>query len=519
MKVDISYRIGAHKTAGTGESFLTVDSELLLSTLREAARRATQQQRSILASFIQPIERYDTILAFTAARLAGLGECFFWEQPSEQNALIGIGAAANIETHGIPRFSDSASARRTLLNGAVVTYAHPTVPAENSGPVLFGGFTFDPLSPHSQLWADFPDGLLILPQLLLSYNANSVALTVNRMIQASDDIEECAKEMKAGIGQLQAAMKRTPTIRLDESNSELSIDEVRPASEWMEMVASMVEKISHGGLEKVVLAREIQVILSAPMRPANAARSRLVLRTQAGREENDSPGVIDISTTLQRLRESYPTASIFAMQRGERFFVGATPERLVQAQNGQIHSMALAGSARRGETEEEDVRIGAELLQSGKNNSEHAIVVAMMREALKNSCAHVYVTAAPQLLKLKNVQHLKTPIVGELVPGRCILDVMADLHPTPAVGGFPRHAALEAIRNTEKLDRGWDAAPLGWIGASGDGEFAVALRCGFIDGGKARLFAGCGIVADSDPRTEYAESCLKFQVMLRALSG
>jgi len=181
--------------------------------------------------------------------------------------------------------------------------------------------------------------------------------------------------------------------------------------------------------------------------------------------------------------------------------------------------MALAGSARRGETEEEDVRIGAELLQSGKNNCEHAIVVAMMQEALKNHCTHVYVSAAPQLLKLKNVQHLKTPIVGELIPGRCILDIMADLHPTPAVGGFPHHAALEAIRNTEKLDRGWYSAPLGWIGASGHGEFAVALRSGLIDGSKARLFAGCGIVADSDPQTEFAESCLKFQVMLHALGG
>ncbi|MFL5692307.1 MAG: chorismate-binding protein, partial [Ktedonobacteraceae bacterium] len=119
----------------------------------------------------------------------------------------------------------------------------------------------------------------------------------------------------------------------------------------------------------------------------------------------------------------------------------------------------------------------------------------------------------------KNIQHLKTSIEGELIPGRCILDIMTDLHPTPAVGGFPRQAALEAIRSTEKLDRGWYAAPLGWIGASGHGEFAVALRSGLIDGNKARLFAGCGIVADSDSQAEFAESCLKFQVMLRALSG
>ncbi len=495
MKVAISTRIGAHKTTGTAKWPFTGGYGPLLSTLREAARRAAQQQRSVLASFTQPIERYDAIRVFTAARLAGLGECFFWEQPAEQNALIGVGAAATIETHGVTCFSDSASAWRALLNDAVVTYDHPTVPTASSGPVLFGGFAFDPLSPRSQLWADFPGGLLILPEILLSYNANHVALTINRMILASDDIEQCAKEIETGAGQLQAAVERTPTIRQEETYSELYIQEIQPASEWVGMVANMVAMIQHGAFEKVVLAREIQVTLK------------------------DSPGAFDISTTLQRLREGYPTAYVFAIQRGERFFVGATPEQLVQAQAGQVHTLALAGSARRGETGDEDARIGTELLQSRKNNGEHAIVVAMVQEALKNHCTNVHAAAAPQLLKLKNVQHLKTPITGELIPGRCILDILADLHPTPAVGGFPRHAALEAIRNTEKLDRGWYAAPLGWIGASGHGEFAVALRSGLIDGSKARLFAGCGIIVDSDPQAEFAESCLKFQVMLRALSG
>ena len=199
--------------------------------------------------------------------------------------------------------------------------------------------------------------------------------------------------------------------------------------------------------------------------------------------------------------------------------MGATPERLVQAQDGQIHTMALAGSAQRGETTAEDAQLGADLLQSEKNNNEHAIVVAMVWEALKNHCTSVHASTAPQLLKLKNLQHLMTPFAGELIPGQCILDVLADLHPTPAVGGFPRQAALAAIRETEKLDRGWYAGPLGWIGANGHGEFAVALRSGLIDGGQATLFAGCGIVSSSDPQAEYAESNLKFQVMLRGLGG
>jgi isochorismate synthase len=295
---------------------------------------------------------------------------------------------------------------------------------------------------------------------------------------------------------LQAAIERAAlTIPREKRSRQLSIHEIRPASEWMEMVANIVGMIQHGAFEKVVLARDIQVRLSDPAE------------------------AFDISIALQRLRESYPAAYVFAVQRGERFFMGATPERLVQAQDGQIHTMALAGTTRRGETEEEDVQLGTELLHSEKNNSEHAIVVAMVREALENHCTNVHVSAMPQLLKLKNVQHLKTPIAGELISGRCILDVMADLHPTPAVGGFPSQAALEAIRNTEKLDRGWYAGPLGWVGTSGHGEFAVALRSGLVDGSKATLFAGCGIVSNSDPQAEYEESSLKFQVMLRGLGG
>ena len=495
MKVVISKRIGEHKPTGTGKWPITSNHERLLGTLREAARRAAQQQRSVLASFTYPIECDDMLYVFTGARLAGLGECFFWERPVERNALVGVGAATTIETNGSTCFTDAASAWRTLLNDAVIAYVHPMPSVVSSGPVFFGGFAFDPLSPRTQLWADFPDGLLILPQILLSYNANHAALTVNRMIQASDTIEQCAEEIEARVMRLQEAVERIPTIPQEETYSEYFMDEIRPASEWMEMVTSMVDMLQHGAFAKVVLARDIQLTL------------------------NDTSGAFDISAILRRLRENYPTAYVFAIQRGERFFVGATPERLVQAQDGQIHTMALAGSAQRGETEEEDTRIGMELLQSEKNNSEHAIVVAMVREALENHCTHVHVSTAPQLHKLKNIQHLKTPIGGELIPGRCILDIMADLHPTPAVGGFPRQAALEAIRRTEKLDRGWYAAPLGWIGASGHGEFAVALRSGLIDGNKARLFAGCGIVADSDPQAEFAESCLKFQVMLRALSG
>jgi isochorismate synthase len=495
MNVEISDQLKAQKSTEIEQLPFTIDHDALIKTLHEAAARSMQHQRTVLSSFTQQVEWHDTIQAFGGAMEARLGECFFWEQPAEQTTLIGIGAVTTIETSGSACFTDSASAWRALMQEAVISYAPGTEPTPGSGPILFGGFAFDPLYARTQLWSDFPGGLLILPRFLLSYNANHVTLTINCLIQAIDAIELNAQKIEEDLRQLQNAIEHSPNIPREQTSIQFSIHERRPASEWMAMVAKVVERIRQGAFEKVVLARDIQL------------------------ELDDPAEAFDINLTLQRLRESYPTAYVFAIQRGERFFLGATPERLVLAQDGQIHTMALAGSVRRGESEVEDEQFGIELLQSEKNNNEHVIVVAMVLEALKNHCTNVHVSTEPQLLKLKNVQHLQTPISGDLIPGRCILDVMANLHPTPAVGGFPRLAAVEEIRNTEKLDRGWYAGPLGWIGASGHGEFAVALRSGLVDGAKATLFAGCGIVSNSEPQIEYAESWWKFQVMLHGLGG
>jgi isochorismate synthase len=495
MNVEMSNPLKAQTLTKIGQSPFTIDREVLMKTLYEAAERSKQQQRAVLASFTQQIEWHDTIRTFSCVRQAKLGECFFWEQPTEQTTLIGIGSAKTIETNGSTCFSDSASAWRSLMNDAVISYVSEILPTPGSGPVFFGGFAFDPLSTRTQLWSDFPDGLLILPRFLLSYTANYVTLTINCMLQATDSIELHVQKIEENVRLLQNAIEHSPGVHPEQSSPQFSILESRPASDWMAMVAAAVERIQQGSFEKVVLARDIQLVL------------------------DDRTNVFDIDLALQRLRESYPTAYIFAIQRGERFFVGATPERLVLAQDGQIHTMALAGSVGRGETEDEDAQLGVELLRSKKNKIEHDIVVAMVVEALKNHCINVHVSSTPQLLKLKNLQHLQTPIAGDLIPGRSILDVIAELHPTPAVGGFPRQTALEEIRNTEKLDRGWYAGPLGWIGASGHGEFAVALRSGLIDGTSATLFAGCGIVSNSEPQIEYAESLWKFQVMLRGLGG
>ncbi len=499
-------------------TFFDQHKSALFATLQEAATHARQLEQDVVASFTLPIQLYDALRAFEGARKVGLGDVFFWEQPSEHNALVGVGTATTITTSGPAHATDAALQWRALMRNAVISYAEDAEDIANAyghGPLFFGGFAFDSENPSTPLWADFPAGLLILPRFLLLHSSTQTALSMHMLVHASENVEECFQRLLSDAASLLTAIENSTDVAdvngkvagrsqgsplhvgdrtgQDRANRNLAIQDILPVSEWMQKVEEVASDIRQGRFEKVVLARSVQVT------------------------PDDANSRFSIETVLSRLRASYPGTYVFALQRGTRFFVGATPERLVQAQNGQIHTMALAGSAPRGTTAEEDERIGANLLQSEKNSIEHSIVVARVREALLAHCQKVSVSATPRLLKLRNVQHLETSIVAELLPGRCILDVIADLHPTPAVGGFPRKEALAEIRSIEQMDRGWYAGAVGWIGASGHGEFAVALRSGLISEHEATLFAGCGIVGDSNPQSEYEESCLKLQVMLRGL--
>ncbi len=465
--------------------------QIVPATLAEAARRARYVQHPILASITLPIAPFDAVHAFSAARLTGLGECFMWEQATSQLALVGAGIAHSLEVRGQNRFSDAADAWRELLADAATVTEVPTL----NNPLLFGGFSFDPLRAHTPLWSAFPDGLLILPLLLLRQQGQIATLTLNRMVTPDDEPAQCAIEITTYATQLLEAIDDTFLATPEEVSYQMTQHDILPASRWMKLVEQATRHIRNGEYEKVVLARSVEVM------------------------PDEEVGAFNISATLLRLRGSYPNAYVFALQRGGRFFLGATPERLVKVQQGQLSTMALAGSARRGTSESEDARIGGALLLSTKNMQEHAIVVERIRESLADHCTQIDTSATPRLLRLKNVQHLETPIVATMRSGHTMLDVMAQLHPTPAVGGFPRDKALAVIRETERLDRGWYAGPLGWIGADGDGEFVVALRSGLIERERATLFAGCGIVADSDPQSEYGESCLKLQAMLRGLGA
>jgi isochorismate synthase len=473
------------------------DYTQLEQTLQQAAGRANDVHVQILASFTQPIPLYNSLDIFRAFQLLHTNSCFFWSCPAELRALVGTGCATTITTTGAACVGDAARTWRDLQKDAVSGQASQTLPAYTHGPVFFGGFAFDPLNTHTPLWQDFSDGLLILPHLLFHCDESHAALTINTMIQPDSKIPAIIEQIRSTFQHLNRLLEQIrtqpdPIAQLSDLQQKLVMRSLLPAAAWMAQVANAVRMIREERLQKVVLARAIQL--------------------------SNQEQAFDVATVLRRLCKTSPTAYVFAIQRGERYFVGATPERLICGADGQIQTMALAGSAPRGTTEKDDQRLGYELLQSLKNQQEHQIVVTMIHNALTTICSHISVADTPHLLKMKNIQHLETAITGSLLPGHSILEAIEDLHPTPAVGGFPRLPALAAIRAYEGLDRGWYAGPIGWIGASGNGEFAVALRSALIDGSEATLFAGCGIVAASEPESEFAESRLKLEIMLRGLA-
>src|SRR5262249_42433721 len=258
------------------------------------------------------------------------------------------------------------------------------------------------------------------------------------------------------------------------------------APEWEQAVGEAVRRITHSTLRKVVLARDLH---------ASA--------------ENQ----IDVRVLLRRLAARYPGCYTFACDG----LVGATPELLISKDGWEVSSLVLAGTAPRGASPEQDSDLARALLGSAKENEEHEYAAASLRDSLSPLCAAMYVTPRPELIRLPNVQHLGTRVRGTLASPRSALALVAAVHPTAAVGGTPTDAAVEVIRELESMDRERYAGAVGWVDAAGNGEWGIALRCAQLDGNKARLFAGGGIVAGSDPAAELAETESKLRPMRNAL--
>jgi salicylate biosynthesis isochorismate synthase/menaquinone-specific isochorismate synthase len=232
-----------------------------------------------------------------------------------------------------------------------------------------------------------------------------------------------------------------------------------------------------------------------------------------------APYAHDPAAIFGALREVFPSCFLVCVGRGEATLVAASPELLLRREGQRVSTMALAGSCRRSADPAVDAHLGEQLMRSGKDREEHAIVARRIERVLHPHALWVTATPEPVLVRVANIQHLGTPIRAQLGRPRDAVELLEILHPTPAVGGQPAEPALALIPALEGLDRGWYAGPLGWIDASGDGELCVALRCALMRGPVAHCYAGVGVVRDSDPAAELAETELKLQALLPLLAG
>jgi menaquinone-specific isochorismate synthase len=363
----------------------------------------------------------------------------------------------------------------------------PEAPRESS-PRLFGGFAFlDDPAPNGS-WQAFPPARFILPRVRLEGGPEGARLVV----QGTAGDAELAAEASGLISALRdagAPRAALPTPELPALEGETAVE--RGEDAWSQAVEAVLAAEREGTLEKAVLARTRDVTL---------------------------PGAASIPELLRFLRHENPRAHVFVFEPepGQVLF-GAAPEVLAELRGGRFQATAVAGSAPRGRTAHEEQLFAGGLLASAKDRAEHRMTLDEMVEVLTPRLASLQVPAGPGVLRLARIQHLETPIAGEAAPGEDILGLVEALHPTPAVCGRPRGAALALIRRVEPFERGWYAGPVGWLDASGDGDFVPALRIGVGGGARWRLYAGAGIVEGSDPHSEWEETALKFEPAHRAL--
>ncbi|SET33542.1 isochorismate synthase [Oceanobacillus limi] len=455
--------------------------EDILRSLLDKAIQTIHTNEIKLVSYTKQIDEANPLAFFEAGKYMQ-GNRTFWKSSIDDYFIVGVGSALELATDN-STITYIENKWQNLLQDAFI---HNPYETPGTGIVALGGMAFDPKKERTELWKEFNSSQFTIPAFTLTKYNNNYYLTTNVQVTANDHPEQLFNQLKDKEEQL-----IVESVDFPENTSVVSKDEIQPEV-WKQTVKHATEQIKKHVADKIVLAREVRLELSKKAEP---------------------------TAVLDQLAQTQPNSYIFAFDHGEGCFIGATPERLVKLEESQLLSTCLAGTAPRGETLEEDEKYKITLFNDQKNREEHDFVVQMIKNSMEDYCDNIDVPNEPSILQLRNLQHLYTPVRAKIKDGFSIFDVIDKLHPTPALGGTPREASLQFIRENEQLDRGWYGAPIGWLDSNQNGEFAVAIRSGLIQGKHASLFAGCGIVKDSDPEAEYEETTIKLLPMLSVLGG
>lgn len=408
---------------------------------------------------------------------------FYWQNANQTLTIVGVGQAKVLTSEQEDnRFTDIATQWNDLCQALIKE-------EEDIAPTLFGGFSFDPKNVQPSEWAKFPSAHFVVPSIqLMTKNGHTYIMInlVTRDAYAAEAFEALRNKRdqlihKAQLNEFMPSEK--PVVQ--------ALYE-REKARYKEAVKNTTAQIQKGEAEKVVIARSVNLQFSQPVSSVTA-----------------------LHHIVNEQQESYH----FGLQKDGELFFGATPERLIEISEGHAYSACVAGSIKRGKTAEEDRIIGEELLNDPKNQEEHQYVVDMISAVFDELCVDSAIPKQPKLMKIRDIQHLFTPVDAMVKDGRNIFEFVEALHPTPALGGVPTAKSMEIIREEERMNRGYYAGPIGWTDTEGNGEFAVAIRSALLVEDEAYLYAGGGIVADSEVEKEYDETWIKFRPVLRALGG
>lgn len=453
-----------------------------MTALRNPKHRS---HRSAVRFFTETmeVERISPLAFFAAGDPDYSQERFYWENANKTLTLVGLGHAITLTSQQKEgRYEDISTQWQSLCESMIKE-------EKDLNPILFGGFSFDPENERNSEWNQFPSAFFAVPSFQLSIKNGKTCITINLITEDQDAaiaFDRLRDERDRLIHNAQVSAfhpQMKPIVN--------EIEEIGK-QQYMDAVQKATMKIKEGQAEKVVIARSVKLHFSEAVE-----------------------GITALHYISNEQQESYH----FGLQMGEQLFFGATPERLIEVKEGQANSACVAGSIKRGKSAQEDRTLGEALLNDQKNREEHQYVVQMISDVFQEFCSEVRIPKVPRLMKIRDIQHLHTPVEGNIVNDYDIFTFVQALHPTPALGGTPTEVSKELIRELEQMDRGYYAAPIGWTDASGNGEFVVAIRSALLDEDSAYLYAGGGIVADSDPKSEYEETWVKFRPVLRALGG
>jgi menaquinone-specific isochorismate synthase len=388
---------------------------------------------------------------------------------------LGLGSAHGWSSGGTGRFAELEARLEGLRQG----WHHADPDGTGLEPLAFVGFAYGP----EDRAEGFPNLELRVPELLLARRGDSSTVTLTWRTEENEPLLALSR----------AAAWVSGLARGSAGNPHLSLERVAamPSDEiWLARIRQAVADIRGGRLDKVVLSRRVRF---------------------------RAPESIGFPALIPACQSRFPECTVFAWSHPGGMLLGASPERLLALRGRQVVSDAIAGTAARAASAAEDGRLEVGLRTSGKIGQEHHPVVTSIARQLLPVCESLDLPDQPRVLKLANAQHLWSAIAGRLKPGVGIAEVLARLHPTPAVGGAPRQTALAWQSRHGELRAAWYAGAVGWIARDGDGEFSVVLRSAWISGNSVDLFAGAGIVAESDPDAELGETELKLGAMLDIL--